>query len=401
MKRRFFQLMLLVLLLVACDTTAEPQITPEVVQEFTPLVSVTGKVVPETWTTVGTSSGGMVVEVLVEVGDTVERGDVLVRFDDLDVRLAVQQAEAAVRAAEAQVAQLKAEPREAEVAVAEAQVAAATQAITQATVQYNQLWSGAHEAELAAVEAQIAAARAEQLIARQTHDDTMKCHEVTQSDGSKKKVCPSLGTYEERARFALDAANKSLAAAEAQLEALEKGFWYQVNQAKAAIAAAEAQRAVAEAQLAVLLADIPPETIAVAEAAVKQAEAALAVAQAALPRAEVRAPFAGTVGAVNVRLGEFIVPGQPLVTLGDLSTLQVETTDLDEIDVARIGVGEPVLITFDAFPDQVFEGRITRIAPMAEPGSGGVNYTVVIHLDELDSRLRWGMTAFVDIEVEE
>jgi hypothetical protein len=38
---------------------------------------------------------------------------------------------------------------------------------------------------------------------------------------------------------------------------------------------------------------------------------------------------------------------------------------------------------------------------MAAPGSGGVNYTVVIKLDKVAPTVRWGMTAFVDIEVEE
>ena len=78
-----------------------------------------------------------------------------------------------------------------------------------------------------------------------------------------------------------------------------------------------------------------------------------------------------------------IAPGQPLLTLGDLATLRVETTDLDEIDVARVALGQQVDVTFDALPEQVFVGRVTRISPMAAPGSGGVNYTVVIALDEV------------------
>jgi multidrug resistance efflux pump len=114
--------------------------------------------------------------------------------------------------------------------------------------------------------------------------------------------------------------------------------------------------------------------------------------------ATIVAPFGGTVGAVNVRVGEMVSPGQPLVTLGDLDTLRVETTDLDEIDVVRVSVDQEVAVTFDAFPDRVFKGRVTRISPMAESGSGGVHYTVVVELDEMDPALRWGMTAFVDIE---
>jgi hypothetical protein len=59
-----------------------------------------------------------------------------------------------------------------------------------------------------------------------------------------------------------------------------------------------------------------------------------------------------------------------------------------------------VAIAFDALPDRVFDGLVTRISPMAEPGSGGVHYTVIVELQEMDPVLRWGMTAFVDIETE-
>ena len=338
-------------------------------------------------------------EVRVEVGDSVNEGDVLIRFDDTDAQLAVHQAQAAVAAAEAQVVQLKAKPREVDIAAAEAQIVAANKVISQTQVQYDQLWSGSQEANVAAVEAQIAELLAEQLVARQQHDDTMKCQNVTLPDGSTKEVCPTLGTYEERARFALNAVNESLVAAQAQLDALNRGFWDQVKSAKAGIAAAESQRDVAAAQLDVLLAGTPPEAIAVAETAVTQAQVGLDAALVALARTTVTAPFAGTVGQVPVRQGEFVAPGQPLLTLGDLATLHIETTDLNEVDVARIGLGQMAVLTFDALPGQTFAGQIAKIYPMAEPGSGGVNYTAVVEMDDVPEGVRWGMTAFVDIEV--
>jgi multidrug resistance efflux pump len=132
---------------------------------------------------------------------------------------------------------------------------------------------------------------------------------------------------------------------------------------------------------------------------VTQAQLALEEAQLALERCELRAPFDGVVGMVQVREGEQIRHGDLILALGDLSTLWVETTDLDEIDVARIEVGQVVDVTFDAFPDRVFEGRVIRIDPMPAPGGGGVNYTTIIALEELAPEIRWGMTAFVDIDV--
>jgi multidrug resistance efflux pump len=92
-----------------------------------------------------------------------------------------------------------------------------------------------------------------------------------------------------------------------------------------------------------------------------------------------------------------IASGQPLVALGDLTTLRMETTDMDEIGVARVVVGQRVDVNFDVLPEQVFPGEVMRISPMAVPGSGGVNCTVVIALNGFDPVIRWGMTAFVDV----
>jgi multidrug resistance efflux pump len=142
------------------------------------------------------------------------------------------------------------------------------------------------------------------------------------------------------------------------------------------------------------------EEIAQVEARLDQARWAVAQIEQQIEDASVRAPLAGIVGLADVRGGELVSPGQALVVLGDPDTLRVETTDLDEIDVVQVSLGQEAAVTFDALPDRVFTGTVTRISPMAEPGSGGVHYTAVIELEEVDPVLRWGMTAFVDIEVE-
>ena len=396
MKKTIFAgLIVLTVLLSGCGGST-PTPTPEAV-DITPVISVTGRVVPETWANVSAQAGGLVVEVLVRPGDAVKAGAPLVRLDSTDAQLAVQQAEAALEAAQAQLALLQAGPRPAEIAAAQAQVKEAEAAVAQAVAQRDQLAAGATEAEIAAARAQVAAAEAQQRQAQEAHDQTLRCYD--RPDGSK--YCPLLGPMEEQARYALEAANAALAAAQAQLDALLAGADDRRRAANAAVALALARRDAAQAQLDRLQAGAKSEEIAVAQANVHQAEAALAAAQAALERCEIRAPFAGTVGAVTVRVGELVAPGQPLVTLGDLSVLQIETTDLDEVDVARVAVDQRASVTFDAIPERVFTGRVARVYPMAEPGTGGVNYTAIILLDELDPAVRWGMTAFVDIEVSE
>jgi HlyD family secretion protein len=98
--------------------------------------------------------------------------------------------------------------------------------------------------------------------------------------------------------------------------------------------------------------------------------------------------------------GEQATPGVFAILLGDTRTMHVETTDLRETDVVRLTVGMPVEVTFDALPDDIFAGTITRIAPVSSSTQGSTNYTVQVDLAELNEQLRWGMTAFVNIHAE-
>jgi len=393
-------LVILTVVLSGCSGSAEETPTPEPDSYYVPMVSVTGEVVPEVRAVVSAQVGGTVVEVLVEPGDSIAAGDPLVRLDSTDAQLAVRRAEAALESVRAQLALLRAGPREELVVIAEAQVEAAQAALSQAVAQRDQLAAGVVAAEIAAARAQVTAAQAKELAARETHDLTMKCYTFTLPDGTEETVCPLLGPAEEQARYGLQVASAELDAAQAQLDALVAGADDRVLAVDAVVLTAETQRDIAQAQLDLLRAGATAEEIAALEATVTQAQAALDAAQVALERTEVRAPVAGIVGMVQVRTGELVAPGQPLVTVGDLNTLRVETTDLDEIDVGRVVVGQEVAVTFDALPERPFTGRVARISPMAEPGSGGVNYTVIVELGETDPVIRWGMTAFIDIEAE-
>ena len=377
---------LLALSLVGCAGQGEETATPEMAVDFVPVVSVTGEVVPAKWTNLSIQRGGTVVEVLVEPGDEVAAGDVLVRLDSTDAQLTAQQAEAALEAAQAQLALLKAAPRSQEIDVLQEQVESAEAALSQATAQRNQLTAGATEAEIAAAETEVAVAEAERKQAQIRYDEIQ---------GKKAE-----DWVETESILRLRAAEQALEAAQVALAQVRRGSGARVREADAAVQAAAARRDGAQAQLGLLRAGATAQEAAVIQAGVTQAQVELDAAQAALERCELHAPFGGTIGAVNVREEELVAPGDSLVTLGDLSTLRVETTDLDEIDVARVAVGQEVVTTFDALPEQVFTGRVTRLSPMAKPGTGGVNYTVVIELDELDPAIRWGMTAFVDIETD-
>lgn len=117
-----------------------------------------------------------------------------------------------------------------------------------------------------------------------------------------------------------------------------------------------------------------------------------------LRQSRLTAPFGGTVVELFVNSGEMVSPGAPILLLADLSTLQVKTTDLNEVDVARIQVGDTVEVSFDALPDATVTGKVGEISLKNAIGSG-VYYDVFITLDEIPEGLRWGMSAFVEIQV--
>ncbi len=205
------------------------------------------------------------------------------------------------------------------------------------------------------------------------------------------------------AQAGVDAAEAALAqvqdavdAAQGQVELAGAG----VTAAKAQVEIAKGQLGQAEAQRDRLKAGATAEEIAVLEAQVAQAEATLVQAESALAKSVLVAPFDGTVGTIYLRENEATTAGTPVLILGDVSMLRVETTDLNEMDAARVAVGSPVALTFDALPGGTTKGQIVRLAPMASVSQGGTNFTAVVEVISPPEALRWGMTAFVDIEVE-
>jgi len=160
----------------------------------------------------------------------------------------------------------------------------------------------------------------------------------------------------------------------------------------------EARISTAQREYEIFSSGPDPDDLAVAEARLANAQAQLDAAEAALNDLELRAPFEGNVSELFVHPSEWVNVGQPVLLLADISHLQVETTDLSEIDLAQLRIGDSVIVTFDALPDVVVRGIVKRIAPKAAEGAG-VNYPITIELSEIPGQLRWGMTAFVDIEV--
>jgi HlyD family secretion protein len=450
-------LFLALLALVGCEASqagidAETAAAAPLAQELDDVVSATGLVQPARWANLSFPTSGTVDKIHGEQGQAVVAGEQLAELEAVQLERTVAEAQAALSVAEASLAQVLAGAHPQDIAAAEEAVAAAQanagvvetqitaaemglaqarsgvaiaqaqEAIAQggvkvAQAELSRAQAGVTEEERTVAKAALEKARAAVQHAQSAYDrvggrsDSPQALvleqatldlEIAQADYDRLAGGPRAADLAPL-RASVESAGAQVLLAQAQVAQAGSQVGQAqvaVDQAGASLEAAEAQVAQTRAHLDRLRAGATPEEVAVAEAAVQQAQARLNTAQAVRDQAVLTAPFDGTVGLVSVREGEEALAGQTVLVLGDLSTLRVETTDLDEIDVARLQPGQQVDLTFDALPDKVLSGHIVRVAPMSAPGQSAATYTVIIEFEEPDPALRWGMTAFVDIWVE-
>jgi multidrug resistance efflux pump len=363
------------ILLAACSgfsSQSTPTVEPPANEEIIPIVSATGVVVPADWATLSLSTSGIVAEVLVAEGDSVTAGQVLLRLKGKeDLQAAITAAKFEVTAAQKALDDLDDAAETAKVQVLNA-ISSYAKAVRDAQYLLDNFTIPANQADLSPLDAL---------------DKMQSALDDARLAFEPYKNKPSGDSTRKDLKEKLDLAQSDYNAAVRRLE--------YVN----ALDAARENLDKARADLAVWSKGPDPKDVALAQARLENANAALAAAEAKLEDLELAAKFNGIVTEVDVRLGEWVTFGQPVMQVADLEHLQVETTDLNEIDAARVKIGSPVKITFDALPDVTLQGTVESISPKSSPGSG-VNYKVVVQLSEPPSALRWGMTAFVDIEVE-
>lgn len=381
---------LLVLFTAACGgkETPTPEATDEYFQDFVPVVSATGKVLPQQRAVLSMPAGGMVVELLVQEDDPVEKGQVMLRLSGSDL------ANSAVSAARMELVSAQQAFNDVEdgaaVAAAEIQQALANahDAVRDADRNLANLSEASKQPDIDQAYANLILARDQLEDAQEEYDK----HSNKPEDNVVRATYLSILAQAENAyEDASTVYNNRISAAND----------IDINQAKADVAYAQALVEQLIDEYAKVADGSPhPDTLALAQARLENAQNQLDAAQTALDDLSLEAPFDGTVSLVYVDQYDWVSPGQPVIAVGDLTHMLVETTDLNEIDVARIHVGSNATVTFDALPDQSIEATVIRIAKKSSPGTG-VNYTVTLELDRIPEGLLWDMTAFVDIEVGE
>lgn len=147
--------------------------------------------------------------------------------------------------------------------------------------------------------------------------------------------------------------------------------------------------------------------------AVAQAQAALSEARDNLSKTTIVAPMSGRVTRLNIEEGETAVvgtmnnPGSLLLTVADLSVMEAKIK-VDETEVPNVTIGDSATVRIDAFPDQSFSGRVTRIGNSAVQTAAGqaggdqqsVDFEVVITLDNPPATLRPDLSATADVVTE-
>lgn len=342
MNKRFLYAIVLLslgLLVAACGsaaaTTATPEALPTVVADNT--IIAEGRLEPIHYAEIAFNAGGTVSEVMVKEGQEVKKGDLLVRLGDAsDTNYAAAQLELAT----------------AQQALNDLQNTAGTD-LAQTVIDLKE----AREDQVKAENYLYYLENTEKIPQTNTEVILVQTWRGYQYEYRKKNIKgPAPQDWIVEARNDLDLKTARVDELERAYERMKDG--------------------VDTDQLAVL-------------------EARVNAAKAKVDSFSVTAPFDGVVARMNAKIGNSINPGEVAVTVADFSAWVVKTTDVTEIDVVNLSEGQPVAITFDAFPNQELQGNIVSIGQTYTENQGDVVYEVTVMLANTDPSMRWGMTAAV------
>jgi HlyD family secretion protein len=310
-------------------------------------VSSTGTITPVTTVQVGSQVSGQIRELYVDFNSKVQEGQVIARIDPENFESRVRQADA-------------------ELAVARANAAIQRAAVERTRAELENAY-----AALTATKAQTEKARVVLVHAKRDLDRKRALHQ--QAIISKSQIDDAVAAH--------DQAHAQLSAAEAQ------------EQAQASIVLSrKAQLKMSQAQVEHALAQV------------KQREAALHNSKIDLEHTVIRSPLDGVVIQRNVDIGQTVAASLQAPTLftiaQDLRNMQVDT-NVDEADIGRIQVGQRVTFTVDAFPGREFIGKVEQIRKASQTIQNVVTYTVVVSAENHDQHLLPGMTANVQLVIDE
>lgn len=134
------------------------------------------------------------------------------------------------------------------------------------------------------------------------------------------------------------------------------------------------------------------------ELSVKQRQNALFDAREKLADYSIRAPFGGTIAKISAKKGDSVTGGTSVATL--VTAQQIAELSLNEVDVAKVKVGQKATLTFDAIEGLSISGAVSDIDTIGTVSQGVVTYTVKIGFDTQDERVKPGMSVSAAIIID-
>jgi HlyD family secretion protein len=347
---------------------------------LTAIVGATGTVQANQTTELAWQTSGRIALISVQVGDQVKTGDVLAKLEKTSLSQAVILAQSDLVTAQRSLETLKvsgATKAQAQLALAQAE-----KALTDAQDKRDQKnYSRASQTTLDS-------ARANYILAQQTVDNAEEAFSAVsaqaEDDPGRAAVLSTLSTAKQNRDRTLASLNWLLSKPNAN----------EIAQADAELALAQAKLADAQREWERLKDGADLEDITAAESRVAAIEATLTLSG-------LTAPFTGIVTDLRSKVGDQVAPGTVTYRIDDLSRLLVDV-EIPEVDINRVKVGKPVEVSFDAIQDHQFNGKVEKVARVGTPNpAGGVNFVVTIILTDADETVLPGMTAAVNIIVDQ
>jgi len=336
-----------------------------------------GKLKPAQAVNLSFQARGVVEEVNVEIGDEVRKGDLLARLANFDLAMA--------------------------------QLSTANLELTQAQQAYDELLRteglGRADAWTAYMKAQEVRAEAErdwEALDVDNIEDRIEDAkaEVEDREADLQDAKDEFDKYKD-----LDKDNSKRKAAEDDLETAQEDYngalrkledvTRERDTVRVALDAALASEAEAKHNFEQTVDGPNQEQLALLSSRLDNAKVQILAAEDALSNYQITAPFDGVVADVAVEIGEQVSAESRAVSVVNTSSWIIETTDVTELEVVKLAVGQNVTFTADALSDVTMNGVVIEISQSSFVQGGDVIYTVRIAADDVDLRVKWGMTVEV------
>ncbi len=349
-------------------------------------VSASGVVIPAQAAQLAFAAAGQIDQVTVNVGDNVQAGQTLARLSGGEaLQAAVSEADLSVLKAQQALDDFTSDPSwKMALAQAQSDLAAAKDELRVADYDRTVNQPGYRASTLTVESAEAKLVLAKEVLDRAKSD--YDHHANDPSDDSRRAA--ALAAYS-NAQAAYNSALRTVNWYKGQPTELQQ------SQLDAAVAVAQAKVDEAQQRVDKLQNGPDPDQAALLRGQLASAQDQAAAARAQLDQLVLKAPFAGTVGKLLARAGEWVSPGQGVMTIADLGHMRVETTDLSERDVPAVHVGQSATVSFKALSTTA-QATVREISPLADTLGGDVVYQTTLELTTVPDGLRPGMS--VDVQ---